>query len=427
MLEETFEVWEVPMRFIHVILTFAVGAAAFALAGCSDDDAPAATPSATQATGTTVVAETPVATATRTAPAAAASPTTVIDERLKLRLITVATGDNRALDVAYGQGSGGAWSPNSTRLAVPGDNPSIIDVATGARTALWNVRCAGVAWSPSGAQVAAVCADGFIIVDSAGKLLQQDKTVPGGDLVKMAPWVRWSPDGKSVVYGASATAIRIMTTGGAQRAIAGAFVDARWVSDGRLVTVEQASYRDAATVRVLDPGNDFAVTSQFTSRPGAGPVAIDGNGRYVAYAVFGTEAKPGSRILPSTTYVVGLDSGQEVRAFADAYGPPDFSRDGVSVLMQRDYCGPNWALVIGTLDGGVRVVTPGGALVTKFSPDDSRVGFTRGKELWVAASDGASPARRIATEVHGPFGFEWSPDGKSITVPPYIGGFDQCN
>jgi hypothetical protein len=54
------------------------------------------------------------------------------------------------------------------------------------------------------------------------------------------------------------------------------------------------------------------------------------------------------------------------------------------------------------------------------------VGFTRGTELWVVGVDGSTPARRLAEGVHGPAGFEWSPDSTSISYQPFFGGYDQC-
>jgi Tol biopolymer transport system component len=133
--------------------------------------------------------------------------------------------------------------------------------------------------------------------------------------------------------------------------------------------------------------------------------------------------------------VIGLPSGQEVRTFsgyasylAAGNGPTAFSPNGGSVLMQTDFCKPpTWSLDVAGVDGSVRTIAQGSFMVTKFSPDGSLVAYTSGTQLWVVASDGSSAPRRLATGVHGPAGFEWSPDSRWISVPPFFGGFDQCN
>lgn len=207
-------------------------------------------------------------------------------------------------------------------------------------------------------------------------------------------------------------------------------MNAQWLPDGRLLTFEQPTYRDAATIRVHDPAKDYAVVTTAVTRAGAQGLGIDREGNYAAFGVYGPPAASGlPRILPSNVVVVRIADGQEVATFPayPGYETIDFSPDGRSVLMQTDLCGPGWSLAVGALDGSIRAITRGSFMVTKFSPDGSQVGFTRGTELWVVANDGNTPARRLAEGVHGPAGFEWSPDGKWITVPPYFGGFDQCN
>lgn len=94
--------------------------------------------------------------------------------------------------------------------------------------------------------------------------------------------------------------------------------------------------------------------------------------------------------------------------------------------MQSDFCGPDWAVEVGGLDGSRRVIAPGSALYTRFSPDGAQVGILRGTELWAVPADGSAPARLMAEGLHGPAGFDWSPDSRWISVQPYFGGFGIC-
>ena len=374
---------------------------------------------------------TPASTSTVTA-TPEATPTTIptlqpVDPpELKLRLVNVATGANSDLPVAFGQSR--AWSPDSKRIAVAGGQDaglSVGDLTGQPFRQLWPGACVGADWSPTQDQIAAACKDGVIILGTDGKVIARDESVS-------AEWVHWSPDGKVLAYGSYTGDIGLMKVDGSRKTIAGWFMSAQWLTDGRLATVEQPDYRWAATIRIHDPAKDYAVAAEVVTRASAYALAINLQGQYAAYSVFGP-AVSGSRILTSTFYVIELSSGRELESFpayasylAAGNGPASFSADGRMVLMQSDFCKPGWSLAVAGVDGSVRTIAQGSFTVTKFSPDGLQVAFTAGTQLWVGASDGSTPARRLATGVHGPAGFEWSPDGKWISVPPYFGGFGQC-
>ncbi|MEP6870920.1 MAG: hypothetical protein ABI939_03620 [Anaerolineaceae bacterium] len=309
--------------------------------------------------------------------------------------------------------------------------PEVGGVAIGALnsprfTRLWDGNCRWADWSPTQDLIAAACKDGLVILDTAGKVVQRDQ----GATVE---WVRWSQNGKSVAYGSFKNVISILGIDGSRATIPGSFASgatsAQWLPDGRLATIEQPDSQFAATIRVHDPAKNYAVVAKLVTRANAVGLGIDRQGKYAAYGVYGPPAVSGvPRILPSTVVVVSIPDGQEVATFPAyaGYETIDFSPDGRSVLMQTNLCGPNWTLAAGGLDGSTRTIARGSFMVSKFSPDGTQVGFTRGTELWVVASDGNTPARRLAEGVHGPAGFEWSPDGKWMIVPPYFGGFGQC-
>ena len=396
-------------------------AAALSVAACSNRANSEPTPTPPSAASTAVSSSTPVA----TAPPTATPLPTVEPPDLKLRLVNVASGANSDLPVGFGRAV--AWSPDGSRVAVANEG----GVAGGALNAqrfarLWAGDCSGADWSPRQDLIAAACKDGLVILDTGGKVVQRDQGAT-------REWVHWSPNGKSVAYGSFKNVISILGIDGSRATIPGSFASgaasAQWLPGGRLVTVEQPDYRDATTIRVHDPVMDYAVVAKLVTRPNASGLGIDREGKYAAFGVYGPPAGSGvPRILPSTVVVVRIADGQEIATFPayPGYETIDFSPDGRSVLMQTDYCGPGWSLAVGSLDGSARAVARGSFMVTKFSPDGTQVGFTRGTELWVVASDGNTPARRLAEGVHGPAGFEWSPDGKWISVPPFFGGFDQC-
>lgn len=416
--------FEMPTRNI-------VFAAAFLLAlfagGCGGNDsvaAPTKPPSQGPRTEVTLPPD-PTATATVAPPAPAP---TIVAPDLKLRLVNVASGANTDLPIGFGRKV--AWSRDSLQIAVAGDVLGIGDINGASFFEIQPQPCYAVEWSATQDLLAAVCADGLVVLDPGGRLLATGQTNPP-DSGKSAPWVHWSPDGHTLAYGSMNTPVEILQNDGAKGEIAGTFVDAEWLADGRLATIEQPDYRSAAIIRIHDPAKGYAAVSEATTPAGAAGIGIDHNGQFAAFGVYGTSPDSGTpRILPSNFSVIRLSDGKNqttLPAYNSNYNSADFSPDGRSVLAQADICRPDWSLEVASLDGSTRVIAQGGFMATKFSPDGRQVAFTRGTELWVVPSDGSAPARRLAEGVHGPAGFEWSPDSQWITVPPFFGGFDQCN
>lgn len=390
------------------------------MAACSGGDAPKTASATVTSSATSLVA--PAVTSTPVPTPTATPLPTVEPPALKLRLVNVATGANSELPVGFGGfGRSRAWSPDSTRMVVANDGGLSVGLLTAQRfNLLWAGSCFGVDWSPTQDQIAAGCKDGLIVLSAGGGVIARDQA-------GVAEWVHWAPDGKAVAYGSRKAPMNVMKLDGTETSIAGSFVSAQWLADGRLVTVEQPNYRDAATIRIHDPARDYAVAVTAVTRAGAERLGIDREGRYAAYGVLGPAANSDlPRILPSTVTILRLADGEVMATFPTyaGYGEVDFSPDGRSILMQSDFCGPEWAVEVGGLDGSRRVIAPGSALYTKFSRDGAQVGILRGT---VVHADGSAAARRIAEGLHGPAGFDWSPDGKWISVPPYFGGFGICS
>jgi hypothetical protein len=383
------------------------------------DSEPSPTPSATARTEVTLPPD-PTAT-----PSVSVAPTVTAGE-LKLRVVEVATGAVLDLPVSFGRAN--AWSRDSSQQAVAGDGLAVGDADGSPFSLFWKAQCYAVEWSPTQDIVAAACGDGLVVLDAGGKVLARDDVSPN-DWTGRSPYVHWSPDGHTLAYGPMNAPISILRNDGTRSQVGGTFARVQWLSDGRLASIEQADYRAATTVRIHDPAKGYSVVEQLTVPAGANGLGIDPTGKYVGFAGYGASPPVGTRILPSVFSLLRIADGQAVATFAaydSNYNPASFSPDGQSVLLQTDLCGPSWSLRVGKLDGSSRVIARGAFMATKFSPDGTQVGFTRGTELWTVDSDGGTPPRRLAENVHGPFGFDWSPDSKWISVPPFFGGFDQC-
>jgi hypothetical protein len=412
----------VKIRASTVLLVAAVAAGIFAAAGCGDDDEPRPSPTP-PATSTGPAGETPAATAT---PAATPLPT-VSPESLKLLAVEVATGRNVPLGVGFGRGS--AWSRDSSLVAVAGAGLAIGTTQGTPFVQLVNDECFDVEWSPVANYVAAACGERVVAFDASGKLLMQQpvaRTAWSGTL----PIVHWSPDGQTVAFGPVGGVVMLTRLDGALSQVGGSYTDMEWLPDGRLVSIALPSYQAAATFRIHNPEKGYSPVAEFVTPSRAYNAGIDSSGSYVAYGVYGGTAKPDSRILPSSVHVVRVADGQEVASFADAYlseyNSPSFTSNGEELLVAMDVCGPGWSIDVGRLDGTTTRVASGGSMAMKFSPDGKQVAFTSGTTLWVVPGDGSTAPRQLAEDVHGPAGFEWSPDSRWITMPPFFGGFGQC-
>ncbi|MEO8539715.1 MAG: hypothetical protein ABI577_08235 [bacterium] len=398
------------------------------LVACGDDgDSPApatATPTRRTAPDTPETTAVPSVVAT----AAATGPPTVSVPALRLQVVNVVSGESRSLPVGFpGLGRDVAWSRDSRELAVAGVGLDAGMIDGGPFSRLWPSNCFDVEWSPTQDLLAAACADGLVVLDSGGRQLATDLVAPLS-WAGLSPWLHWSPDGHTIAYGVANAPIQLLQNDGGRDVIAGSFNGGQWLSDGRLASIEQADYRSPATIRIHDPARNFEEVTSVMTPAAPYAIAIGRDGRSVAYAVYG-EAQAASRILPSTVVIADLATGKTVASFAaygSNYGPGSFSPDGSSLVVQTDVCGADWSLGLASLTGTIRTLARGGVMHAKVSPDGSLVGFTRGTELWVVASDGGSPARRLAEGVHGPAGFDWSPDSQTISYQPFFGGFDQC-
>jgi|GEM_PF-6829903 len=417
------------MKTRRLCLATLAGSVALLIAGgaaaCSGRDDAGSTP--------TVVPSSPASPTPLATPTAAATPLPTVGAG-ELRAIAVEVATARVVRLPVGLNSLGrrtAWSRNSSWVAVAGDeglavgtvgSPSFLRFASG--------KCFDVEWSPVADLLAAVCAQRLAVFDKDGRLVAE-AAVSQADFTAKQPTVHWAPDGQVLAYGPLGRTVKVLRLAGTEAEVKGAFTDFQWAAGGYLVTFEEPRLQPPSTVRLHDPARGFAAIAEYTTPERSTAVGVDPTGTYVAYGVYGAERGPGERVLSSTFYIVRLGDAAVVATFESAYGTDynrtSFAPDGSAALMMTDYCRPEtWTLDIGSIDGTKRTLARGGAMALKFSPDGRWVGYTKGIELWVVRSDGAEPPRKLADDIHGPAGFEWSPDSRWISVPPFFGGFDQC-
>jgi Tol biopolymer transport system component len=102
---------------------------------------------------------------------------------------------------------------------------------------------------------------------------------------------------------------------------------------------------------------------------------------------------------------------------------PD-SRHSVAL---RNMCSPDESIVLLSTDGSVSELDTGFAYSYAWSPDGSRVAYTKSTDLWVADVSGErTPMQLIPEGVHGPATPTWSPDGRWLTAWTMFGGYGRC-
>lgn len=400
------------MSRIPSLALFLALAIVLALAGCSGkEESPA--PPATASTAATL-SPTPPSTST---PAPTPLPT-VPATTLGLRAVEVSTGRNVTLPVEFGRAS--AWSRDSSLVAVAGAGLAVGRTDGTPFRLFWPSDCYDVEWSPTADLVGVICKDVVGIFDAAGNAVMRVPVSSASFLAKQ-PSVGWSFDGQLLAYGPVSGSLPILRLGASHQPldVTGSFTGFQWLADGRLATFEQPDYRDPCIIRIFDPGGTVAAVTYTTPDAAAG-VALNPAGNLASFSV------PGSGL---TFAIVSITDGNQLVSLPGAvsnYNGASFSRDGGRALMGSGFCTPDWLLESVGTDGSRLPLSKGSFMAAKFSPDGSQVAFTRGITLWVVAADGSSAPRQLADEVHGPAGFEWSPDSRWISVPPFFGGFDQC-
>lgn len=324
-----------------------------------------------------------------------------------------------------GVGANASWAPDSSQVALASRDEGIVlvELRTGTRRIIRPGPCQWVDWAPDGMRLAVNCAGRVQILEPGGRELSRYEgsgTLHG-----------WSPDGQRFAF----TDWRAPLTIYDGSSWTGLDTDTfwfRWLDDGGIAVVSQPDEKRPATIRVLGAGPGYPITVERLTRAGAMPrsVSVSPDGKTAAYGIANPNAGTGVH-LDGTVVLLDLGTGEELAAVAASAPdypslPLEFAPDGSNVLVQTDVC-REWNLAVLGLDGTLRQIAgPGGFYVVEYSPDGSLVAFTRGTELWVVPSDGKSPPRQLATGIHGPAGFEWSPDGKWLAVPDFFGGFGAC-
>jgi dipeptidyl aminopeptidase/acylaminoacyl peptidase len=298
----------------------------------------------------------------------------------------------------------------------------IVDVPSGDRRIIRAGPCEWADWAAVGGRLAVSCGSHVEILSPAG--VSVSKYDVSGELHG------WSPDGQRFAVSSWRAPLTVYD-GSRWFGLDTHTRWFRWLVNGDLAVVSQPSEREPATVRVLRATAGFPILLERQTRPGVISLAtsVSPDGRFTAYGLANPDSRTGN-YRDGTVILMELASGVEVAVFtasAASYpnAPLEFAPDSTNVLVQTDVC-KAWNLAVAGVDGALRQVASGGFWVVKYSPDGKLIGFTRGTELWTVRSDGSAPARRIATDAHGPAGFEWSPDGRWLAVPDFFGGFGAC-
>ena len=103
---------------------------------------------------------------------------------------------------------------------------------------------------------------------------------------------------------------------------------------------------------------------------------------------------------------------------SNRFDPLDVSRDGSRILVRQDDSGegqlPLW--VIPTAGGPPRRLADLCAGAAAWSPDESKLAYTAGRDLYLGNANGSNSRRLVAMPFDRPHEMRWSPDGKRIRL-----------
>jgi dipeptidyl aminopeptidase/acylaminoacyl peptidase len=238
------------------------------------------------------------------------------------------------------------------------------------------------------------------------------------------PWgwnIAWSPDGSTFAANAYGEDI-VVVRNESKRNITGNFYGFGWIGPDTLVGYSAPTENGLATLIRFDAVTGDSLEA-FKVPAFVRDVAISPDGSFVAYAQW----RDGYDVETSLHEWGSSGNFSFIAApLSNPHQPYRFTADGDGFLVVTNLCEESQGLAIARRDGSVEPLAEGFVMVAKFSPDGQTIAFTTGLELYVSPAAGGSPPTLIASDVHGPAGLEWSPDGSTIAVAPYFGGFGAC-
>jgi TolB protein len=293
------------------------------------------------------------------------------DVQDELMLVNVDGSGRRQLTETAGCSSrDAAWAPGSQIAVSCNGSLTLVDPATGMRTAL-GISGDQASWSPSGAILIAIEAGGLKLVDVTRHSERALELVPppGSD-----DGPAWAPDGRSLAV-TSDGEVRVLTTRGTKlRTVPGAVAEPRWAPDGRRLI---ALTDDCCTWSIIDlrtGAQDAVLVDAGNGDPTPCSPAWSPGGRWIAFS----QADPSG---------LGL---YDVRRRRER-------------LLKFGGSHADWA--------------PNGRRLVFDTTEECVGGPSRRASIFVARTDGRG-LRRLARNASDP---AWSPDGRRIAFVRIVG------
>jgi Tol biopolymer transport system component len=317
------------------------------------------------------------------------------------------------------------WSPDSTRLAYASEERGeliILDVDDLTTTVIAIPWIQEAIWM-SPLQLAVATTGRIVFIGLDGEERASIAAARAYDLA-------WSSEARALLY-RQQTRLHVWVPDGRFTLDAGE--QGFWLDDGRLAVVERDG-AEASRVLIYDPYGagdrprepaQAVAETRVPAEPAA--VGISPDGSYAAYRVWS-----GTGYGDVTTYIRDIATGREVARFEATntnwvLRPTQWDPAGERVLVQPNPCTPEGTLATAGIDGNVQALDRTFAYAYSWSPDGGQIAYSKGTDLWVAASDGGgTPRRLIEGDVHGTVPPRWSPDGRWIAVWTFFGGFGAC-